>query len=74
VLDTANSLLYNGGMKTNEQEWCEGSIAELNKMFDGKTIFNIDYENAWENYVNIIFTDGSFLRIRYDYIYGWSTE
>lgn len=61
---------------------CDGTVdfghntnKELNEAIAGKTVerFDID-DDRMDSFVVLSFTDGTRLRIRYDYIYEWRLE
>ena len=59
------------------KEWIRTNVsAELTEATTGKTIEKVidDDGNGMDDWIQFVFTDGSVLRIRYDWIYEWELE
>lgn len=47
---------------------------ELSSAVHGKTIDSISVEDEYETRLVFAFTDGTFLKIRYDWLYDWESH
>lgn len=52
-------------------DWNPTSVEKLSEIVSGKTIASIIDEQEYDDFIVIAFTDGTVLRIRYDWVYEW---
>lgn len=54
-----------------QQDFNPNDVSALSEAVYGKTIARVSTESGMDEYLIVTFTDGSTLRILYDYIYEW---
>ena len=56
----------------DEKDFSETSDREITEAIRGKVIDHYADEGRMDSFIVLYFTDGTSLRIRYDYIYSWN--